>query len=247
MTEDIQRLLSELETERGIEILYACESGSRAWGFHSPDSDYDIRFLYRRPVTDCYLISSPADTIEIPIENDLDPGGWELRKALGLLAKSNGALIEWLHSPMVYRANEDFLGEMRGLARKHLSRRGLANHYRGMAHRSMESGVKKEKPAGKAYLYALRAVLSMQHAIEKGTPPPVAFAELLPLVSDEIRKEIEQLLKWKEQAREKDSPGRLSPLDDFLTERLTTFDEMESDPPSHADFNTTLHRWTLWP
>lgn len=101
---DITELLRRLEQERGIKILYAVESGSRAWGFASEDSDFDIRFLYVRRAADYWSAELGSSTIEIPIFDDLDPGGWDLRKALGLLKKSNGPLLEWLHSPIVSTA-----------------------------------------------------------------------------------------------------------------------------------------------
>ena len=101
-------------------------------------------------------IESGSETIECPIVDDLDPGGWDLRKALGLLRKSNGSLIEWLHSPIAYRVNETFLNELRGLVRAHLSRKGLANHYRGLAHRTFKVAIDVPEPTAKAYLYCLR-------------------------------------------------------------------------------------------
>lgn len=106
---EIAALLAEVEARQGVRILYACESGSRAWGFASPDSDYDIRFLYVQPTSRYLRVFRGNDTIEIAIEDDLDPGGWDVRKAAGLLGKSNGALVEWLHSPIVYRAESGFL------------------------------------------------------------------------------------------------------------------------------------------
>ena len=108
-----------------------------------------------------------------------------------------------------------------------------------------------EQPTGKAYLYALRAVCSMQHAADQKTPPPVQFQEFLPTLDDEIREQVEELLVWKEKYGEKDSPGRLPVLDSFLTERLETvgleLDAMPQRKVSHDDFNAILHRWTLWP
>jgi len=133
MKEIILQLLKNLEKKHGMEILYACESGSRAWGFASPDSDYDIRFIYRKPLSSWLSIGSPSDTIECPIENDLDPAGWDLRKTLGLLRKNNGALIEWLHSPTCYFANQKFHEQIQGLATEHINQRDLSNHYRGLA------------------------------------------------------------------------------------------------------------------
>jgi predicted nucleotidyltransferase len=251
MSAQIQTLLAEIEAQRGIEILYACESGSRAWGFASPDSDYDIRFLYRRPIVESYGIEEHADTIEIPIENDLDPGGWELRKALGLLRKSNGALIEWLHSPITYRVHECFLTELRLLAQTHLSRKGLANHYRGMAQRTYRVRLEVPEPTAKAYLYGLRALLAAQHVLKFGSPPPVPFEELLPLCPPEVRTAIEGLLLWKADALESASPGRSPVIDDFLAETLpsiaSTLDDMEDDPQPVAPFEQCLHRWTIWP
>ena len=108
-TKDIAHLLAEVEREHGVRILYACESGSRAWGFASPDSDYDIRFLYTRKGAYYGNVFTGSDTIEMAIEDDLDPGGWDVKKAAGLLSKSNGALVEWLHSPIVYRNDAGFL------------------------------------------------------------------------------------------------------------------------------------------
>src|SRR5687767_6265789 len=99
MKQLILQRLNDIETTKGIEILYACESGSRAWGFASLDSDYDVRFLYRHPVEWYLSVDDHADTIEVPVTDDLDINGWELRKALKLRRKSNPPLFEWLQSP----------------------------------------------------------------------------------------------------------------------------------------------------
>ena len=105
ITEDIQRRLTAAEIEHDVKVLYACESGSRAWGFASPDSDYDVRFIYAHK-RDWYLsfdIERRRDVIEYPIVDDIDIGGWDIRKALYLFTRTNGALLEWLNSPIVYR------------------------------------------------------------------------------------------------------------------------------------------------
>ena len=251
MEEKIARLLNDLEQERGIEILFACESGSRAWGFSSPDSDYDIRFVYRELLTRSYQITGVTDSIEIPIEDDLDPSGWDLRKSLGLLAKSNGALIEWLHSPIVYRANDDFLAEMQALTAAHFSRRALANHYAGMARQVCKGGLSSEQPSGKSYLYALRSFLCARHVIVTGTVPPVEFGDLLGLVEGEVAEEVAELLEWKASATEAQSPGRLKVLDEFLNEGLEAFPKEVGKLPGETlpiePFNDMLHRWTKWP
>src|SRR3954452_13450282 len=102
--DQILKRLEEAEAEHGVRILYACESGSRAWGFASPDSDYGVRFIYAQP-RNWYLsfdVERRRDVIEYPIVDDIDQSGWDVRKALYLFTRNNGALLEWLHSPIVY-------------------------------------------------------------------------------------------------------------------------------------------------
>ena len=108
MTTRITAALAALEAQHGIRILYACESGSRAWGFPSPDSDYDVRFIYVHPL-DWYLgLDEGPDTLNFPVDDELDLAGWELRKTLRLLRGSNAALFEWLQSPIVYHEAPGF-------------------------------------------------------------------------------------------------------------------------------------------
>lgn len=112
---EINRRLTEVEHTRNVKILFACESGSRAWGFASPDSDYDVRFIYIHP-TDWYLsvnLEDKRDVIELPIDDVWDINGWELRKALKLFNKSNPPLLEWLQSPIIYRENPEIMNQIR--------------------------------------------------------------------------------------------------------------------------------------
>ena len=116
MKRKILNKLSEIEREKNIEILFAVESGSRAWGFASPDSDYDIRFVYKHN-RDWYLnLWEQKDTIQFMTEDDLDGSGWDVRKALKLLAKSNASLLGWLFSPIVYKSSGTLLTEMKMVA-----------------------------------------------------------------------------------------------------------------------------------
>lgn len=123
--------LKEIEKQKGVEILYACESGSRAWGFASPDSDYDVRFIYKHDL-DYYLsLWEKPDVIEFMTEDDLDGSGWDLRKAVKLLAKSNAPLLEWLYSPVVYFQDEAFVQQMQALATECFSPIASLHHYLG--------------------------------------------------------------------------------------------------------------------
>ena len=105
MKKEICSTLAEIEKLHNVKILYACESGSRAWGFPSPDSDYDARYLYIRPLESYLKLFPERDVIEGPIDEVKDFVGWDLQKALKLLMKGNAPLIEWLHSPIVYKDN----------------------------------------------------------------------------------------------------------------------------------------------
>ena len=129
----VQDALAQVEAERDVRVLFACESGSRAWGFASRDSDYDVRFLYAHR-RDWYLsVEDRRDVIERPIADDLDVSGWELRKALRLLRKSNPPLLEWLQSPVVYRRDPVFTTEFGVLASEFYSPRRCFAHYLHMA------------------------------------------------------------------------------------------------------------------
>lgn len=220
VTGRIEKLLANIECERSVRILYACESGSRAWGFASPDSDYDIRFLYARDENTYLSVVYPPDTIEVPIHDDLDPGGWDVRKALGLLGKSNGALLEWLHSPIVYRAEEGFLDRWRQAACEVFSAKNAVDHYRGLAKQMTRGKLQTEAVRAKDYLYALRAVLAAEWIFAGRGIPPVPFAELLPVAPEEIRALVPGLLEHKARTNEAERMARIPALDAFLTDRL---------------------------
>lgn len=199
MKESILGALGALEAETGLRVLYACESGSRAWGFASSDSDWDVRFIFAWP-RDAYLrVQAPSTTLTRQLPGDLDISGWELRMALSQFAKSNASFLEWLGSPMVYRQESRFMQALDALRPRYFQPRAALRHYLGQA-RSLwpdEAG-EAEALNGKKCLYVLRAVLAAQWVAEARTPPPVPFAELMPLVTDpDLRREIDALLRVK--------------------------------------------------
>jgi len=225
IAEEINNLLDEIEREHEVDILYACESGSRAWGFASPDSDYDIRFIYKRKTDDYLRVDEVADTIEIPIENDLDPGGWDVRKSLGLLKKSNGALIEWLHSPIVYREKAGFLDSWRKACLEVMTVGKLHDHYRGIAKRFWKTSLYEgDAEAGevraKSYLYCLRGALSAKYVAIEKKPAPVEFEKLLGYLPVELRLVIDDLLEYKSESGEKQGMSHISELDSFLKDEV---------------------------
>ncbi len=225
MTAEINDLLSRIESTHQIRVLYACESGSRAWGFASPDSDYDIRFLFVRPVDSYLSVVDGIESIDLPLEGDLDAGGWDLRKAARLLVKSNGALIEWLHSPIVYRNDTGFRERWQQVAREVFSPKASSDHYRGLAKQMLLGKLQSERVRAKDYLYALRAVLAAQWIAEKNTIPPVPFSELCGMTPLAIQSLIPPLLAHKARTGEGEQMARLLELDSFLQGCL------ESSPP----------------
>lgn len=242
---DIAALLAEVEAQQGVRILYACESGSRAWGFASPDSDYDIRFLYVQPTSRYLRVFGGSDTIEIAIEDDLDPGGWDVRKAAGLLGKSNGALVEWLHSPIVYRAEPGFLETWRASCQELFSPKDSAFHYRGLAMQIWQGKCGGETVRAKDYLYVLRALFAARWVLDHREPAPVAFGELR---GSALQGEVDELLEWKARSGEKEPMARMSEIDRAIGEGLAAIGaELEKLPSRCANLPLVeqLFRQTL--
>lgn len=215
--------LKAVEAEHGVEVLFAVESGSRAWGFASPDSDYDVRFIYRHE-PDWYLsVLEQRDVIEVPIEQDLDTSGWDLRKALRLFLKSNPPLYEWLRSPIVYRATADFQDALTDLCERHYSLRTVAYHYRSIAMRQWKAYMRAaEEVRLKKYFYCLRPLLSVAWLRDQGGLPPMVFQDLLAgvPVPAEVRDAIGQLLELKAETSELGAGPRVAPLDDWIERQI---------------------------
>lgn len=215
--------LAEIEAERGVEVLYAAESGSRAWGFASPDSDYDVRFLYRHG-PDWYLsVLEGRDVIELPIEEDLDVSGWDLRKALRLFLKSNPPLYEWLRSPIVYREAEGFRDALAGLCEAHYSPRTVAYHYRSIALRQWKAYMRAGGEVRlKKYFYCIRPLLAVGWLETEGTLPPMMFQDLLAAAAIDapVREAVDRLLALKAETSELGTGPRVVALDGWIEDRI---------------------------
>jgi len=134
---EIQARLQELEQEERVRIFYACESGSRAWGFPSADSDYDVRFLYIHPQNWYLGIDVKRDVIERPSNDLIDLSGWDIRKALKLFRKSNPPLLEWLNSPIIYQQRLDIVDKIKTLMPEYYSPKSCLYHYLHMSHKKV--------------------------------------------------------------------------------------------------------------
>ncbi|MBV6457116.1 MAG: hypothetical protein HONBIEJF_00223 [Fimbriimonadaceae bacterium] len=216
--------LKAVEVDAGIRILLAVESGSRAWGFESTDSDYDVRFIYARSI-DWYLsidLESRRDVIEFPIENEIDISGWDVRKALALLENSNPGFIEWLHSPIRYLEQGPFAGEVVGLLPEiYVLERGLF-HYRNMATRNFMSQLQGNLVPMKKYLYVLRPLLCCQWIERYREPAPMEFVQLLSLIDDQtaLVRAIHRLLEQKRSGTEMSRVPPVPELHDFIVAEL---------------------------
>ncbi|NHB88044.1 nucleotidyltransferase domain-containing protein [Photorhabdus tasmaniensis] len=222
MKQHICQKLAQLETEQQIRILYACESGSRGWGFASTNSDYDVRFIYVHTPSWYLRVDPPRDVIELPISDELDICGWELRKTLGLLKRANPTLMEWTDSPVVYHEDTEFMTALRALLPDYFSNNKARYHYLSMAKKNFRGYLQGEKIRLKKYLYVLRPLLAVRW-IEagKGVPPMCFDVLLAETVKDAtLMQEIQTLLAIKRNADETDYGPRFKHIHNFIRREL---------------------------
>lgn len=201
-TNFITTRLAEVAAERAITIRHANESGSRAWGLASTDSDYDVRFVYQHPKEWYLRLDQPKDMIGpiMELDGELDLVGWDLRKVLGHIAGSNAGVIEWLYSPVVYHLEDEFLARLRRLATSYFNAPKVAAHYLGIARSAELAGFDPDTGDWnlKKYFYYLRPILAASYVIHENRNPPVAFSELQDRIPDkEIRTVLDELIAHK--------------------------------------------------
>jgi uncharacterized protein len=200
MESRIQEKLNEIENQYKVKILYACETGSRAWGFASPDSDYDVRMIYRHE-PDWYLsLSEKTDYIEFMSEDgELDVTGWDIKKCLKLMWKSNGALLERLQSPVVYREENQIATLLHSYSQKCFAPVAAMHHYLGMAKNSFADVEGKPEVKLKKLFYALRAALACKWIAEKESVPPIVFDTMISELSfqEALKEHIRRLVVLK--------------------------------------------------
>ena len=198
MNDLIQDKLSKIEKEHKIKILFACESGSRAWGFPSPNSDYDVRFIYVHDLDWHLSLQEKKDTIDLPINDELDIGGWEIRKALTLLWKSNAPLLEWIQSPIIYKNDQSFLLELQELSQNYFSPIATMHHYLSMSKKYWEACANSGNEVKlKKYFYALRTTIAGAWIREKGSMPDIQLDKMLSIVPYLVKDKIDNLIRIK--------------------------------------------------
>jgi len=231
--EEVERRLRQIEAEEGVRVFFACESGSRAWGFPSRDSDYDVRFLYAHP-RDWYLsidLERKRDVIERPILDEIDLSGWDLRKALQLFRKSNPPLLEWLQSPIIYREETAVAAQFRGLIPVYYSPRRALYHYLHMARGNYKDYLKGEEVWIKKYFYVLRPLLAILWIEADLGAVPMEFDVLVEklVAPPALREAIDDLLAVKRAGDEVGRGPRIPPISDFIRQELERLETKHVD------------------
>jgi hypothetical protein len=222
MKNRIVKELNEIEKNYDVKVIYACESGSRAWGFASEDSDYDVRFIYVHP-KDWYLtIADKRDVIEIPFDGELDISGWDIRKSLKLLRKSNSPLLEWLSSPIRYRNVSPVMNAFVELSTDAFLPESSCHHYLSMAQNIIANFYDGEDAKIKSYLYSLRTILCCKWIIRRMNQPPMKIQDLLKefLPSGELRELVDKLIYVKSRGSESANIKRSLIFEKYLKKQL---------------------------
>ena len=239
MIDIITNKLKEIESAENVRIIHAVESGSRAWGFASTDSDYDVRFIYVRP-KDFYLkLESTRDIIEWQLDETLDINGWDLQKALRLLHQSNPTFFEWSNSPIIYKTTAEW-AEIQAEINTYFSNKSGLLHYLSTAHSNYREYLKGEIVKLKKYFYVLRPLLACKWILENKCPPPVLFSELCNAVlEDDMKDIVDDLLRRKICSSEVGESKRIDRLNQYIDTNLAELESVISAMPkdSHFEWN----------
>ena len=236
ITQAIKEKLSQIEQRENIRILYACESGSRAWGFASPDSDYDVRFIFVRPVEDYLRVKEMPDFIDAELNEIYDINGWDLKKFFKQLYKSNPVLFEWANSPIVYKTTPEW-ESVKTIMKDYVLHGVMIYHYRGMGRRNCFLAISANDPSSKdlgralrgsageivlkKYLYVLRPVLACAWIMQKNTVPPTEFSKLVDeVLPDVLKTSVDELLIVKMKSGEREKGARIPQIDLFIESKL---------------------------
>lgn len=246
ISEEIHEKLLEIEKQENVTILLAVESGSRAWGFASPDSDYDVRFIYARRQGDYLKLKEEKDVIEWQLDDVLDINGWDLKKALAQFHRGNATLFEWSNSPVVYKKTKQW-EEIYQKAKKYFSKKAAVYHYYGTAQSTFQKYLQGEQVRYKKYFYALRPLLACRYVETYGAAPPVLFEDLMQMeLPGHLRRGIEELLEKKKLTDEKEQKPQMPVIIEFIREELERqkqiADDMEDDRRAEWDTLDQIYR-----
>jgi predicted nucleotidyltransferase len=227
VVEEIDRRLATVASDESVRIPWAIESGSRAWGFPSPDSDYDCRFIFVRPVEHYLSLWPSRDVIETPVDKVYDVNGWDLAKTIRLIAKGNATAIEWLRSPIVYQGEVAFRDGLLALADTIVDRNSLGRHYLHVARQQRTAGATLKR-----FFYAIRPAVALRwlEANPSEVIPPMDLPTLLieSDLSNAIVEAARDLVALKSRTRELGSGAPPTVLDRFVGEQLERAQSLDS-------------------
>lgn len=232
--------LEEIERREHVKILHAIESGSRAWGFASPDSDYDVRFVYVRD-RDFYLkLEKTSDVIDWELDEVLDINGWDLTKVLRLMHKSNGTLFEWANSPIVYKTS-NLWNSIYEKGLNYFSPKACMYHYYGTAKSNFLEFLQEDMVKYKKYFYVIRPLLACKWIDKYGTPAPVLFDDLKDaLLDDDMRIEVDKLLELKMKMNESDKGPKMQIINDYIVGELEHYSDLLKEKESERKMDWGL-------
>lgn len=217
----IRDKLKEISAAENVRILYAVESGSRAWGFPSPDSDYDVRFIYLRGRGHYLKLETTSDVIEWQLDETLDINGWDLQKALRLAHAANPTLLEWLSSRIVYASDETAMKEIRPRIMECFNAKKGVFHYISMAKGNFREYLKGDVVRLKKYFYVLRPILAAKWILDKNDMPPILFSQLLDAELEEpLKTVVRGLLTEKMASPELGTGKRIDLLNEYIERSL---------------------------
>ena len=243
---EILKKLSASESDHSIKILHAVESGSRAWGFASPDSDYDVRFIYAHDMKWYLKLEDTRDVMELELNDVYDINGWDIQKLFRLMHSSNPTVFEWVHSPIVYTTHP-IIAEITPQIDSFFSCKAGLYHYFNTAKANYKSYIdNKQKVKLKKYFYVLRPLMACDWILTHRTPPPVLFDSLLNEMEpdDELFIAIQDLISRKQTAIEAEMIERISVLEDYIASEISSIkvsaDMMKDDKNNDWELLNTL-------
>ena len=227
----IEEKLKEIERRENVKILHCIESGSRAWGFASPDSDYDVRFIYVRPKEFYLRLDKTRDVIEWQLDDTLDINGWDIKKALQLLYKSNPTVFEWNASPIVYKTTNQW-ETVASVIDNFFVAKSEIYHYLSTAKRNKKEFLSGERVKFKKYFYVLRPLLACKWILERGTHPPMLFKTLMDeYLDEEIKPDAEKLLDLKMNSPESAEGEPFARIDEYIDKTIAELEEIAQTLP----------------
>lgn len=220
----IMERIKEIEEKEHVRVLHVIESGSRAWGFASPDSDYDVRFIYVRDRNFYLSLENNKDFIDWELNEVLDINGWDLKKALQHFHKSNATLFEWSNSPVVYYTSDEWKQLYESVAYKYFACKATMYHYYGTANKNYHEYLMEDMVKYKKYFYVLRPILACKWIEERKCPPPVLFDELINAVlENEMKPTVEELIAKKVKMSESDKAPKIEMINKYIEEKLVYY------------------------